>query len=269
MRKLFAIFVVILFISGLMVCFLLGADDTGSIDTTLFEGTTNNIYQEDKTDINISDDDGPFEQTAISEESVNTSNADVIEEQEEEQIQSITDFNDELDLYDTWIEEKYSEFIPNDTVAEANTEDYSYKIHENGCVEIISYIGTDSMVTIPACIEECTVVYIGESAFEGCSSLQSINVAEGNKYLRSNNGVLFYEDDGILALIKYPEGKTDKEYTIPEGCLIIYPLGFKNANHLEIVNIPASLTRVDEEMDMMVEMTMFLDCSNLKNIVVY
>ncbi len=60
-----------------------------------------------------------------------------------------------------------------------------------------------------------SVTSIGGWAFNGCTGLTSINVASGNNYYSSNNGVLFNKKK--TALIRYPEGKSQTSYTIPNS----------------------------------------------------
>ena len=63
-------------------------------------------------------------------------------------------------------------------------------------------------VTIPDSVTD-----IGDGAFSNCTSLTEINVSENNKHYTSEGGVLFSKDK--TKLLKYPEGKKDKTYKIP------------------------------------------------------
>ena len=65
-------------------------------------------------------------------------------------------------------------------------------------------------ITIPD-----SVTSIGNEAFDGCTGLTSINVASGNNYYSDNNGVLFNKKK--TELIRYPEGKSQTSYTIPNS----------------------------------------------------
>ena len=51
--------------------------------------------------------------------------------------------------------------------------------------------------------------------FPGCTSLEEINVAEGNTYYSSTDGVLFNKDKTVL--YKFPAGKSLEGYEIPES----------------------------------------------------
>lgn len=92
-----------------------------------------------------------------------------------------------------------------------------------------------------------------------CSSLTDIQVAEGNEKFYDIDGVLFektnnYAYGDVCLLVKYPGGKTAKEYDIPKGVTDIAGSAFDN-NYLEEVRIPESVHRVGVS---------FYNCSNLK-----
>jgi hypothetical protein len=59
--------------------------------------------------------------------------------------------------------------------------------------------------------------------FRGCASLQEINVATGNTFLKSINGVLFSADETILK--RYPSRRDGTSYTVPETVEIDPSLG--------------------------------------------
>ena len=67
-----------------------------------------------------------------------------------------------------------------------------------------------SSVTIPQ-----NVTTIGYVAFAECSKLSSFNVAEGNSYYSSENGVLFNKNKTIL--LQYPQAKSETSYNIPNS----------------------------------------------------
>lgn len=123
-----------------------------------------------------------------------------------------------------------------------------------------------------------------------CKNLESITVPETNPVYSSDNGVLFNKDKTVL--IKYPEGKADESYTIPNGVTdinqafsgaeklknITIPTSmtaidyyaFESCTTLENVNIPESIVRIggsDAYVDVAAGAnTVFLDCKNLKNV---
>ena len=75
------------------------------------------------------------------------------------------------------------------------------------------------------------VSYIGKLAFHDCYSLSSIDVSSGNKSFVSVDGVLYNYDK--TTLIKYPQGKSDKTFSVPEGVKRIEERALNNAPYLE------------------------------------
>ena len=80
-------------------------------------------------------------------------------------------------------------------------------------------------ITIPGDAE------VAQGAFDGCTSLSSITVADGNPDYRSDAGVL-YSSGSSASLIKYPAAKTDSVYTLPADITFIYDLAFEGASNL-------------------------------------
>ncbi|MBQ2678952.1 MAG: leucine-rich repeat domain-containing protein [Firmicutes bacterium] len=78
-----------------------------------------------------------------------------------------------------------------------------------------------------------------EISFNGCSSLTSIDVADTNEEYSSENGILFNKDKTML--IRYPEGKKDSIYTIPESVTKIGYSAFSGCRHLESLFIPENV----------------------------
>lgn len=86
------------------------------------------------------------------------------------------------------------------------------------------------------------VINIGNYVFAGCNSLQSINVSEGNSNYLSCGGVLFDKSKSVL--IKYPEGKKDTSYIIPDRVTSIGDFAFMYCISLKSITIPNSVTSV-------------------------
>ena len=97
------------------------------------------------------------------------------------------------------------------------------------------------------------VTSIGHWAFENCGALTAINVAPGNLYYASFNGVLF--DKARTELIQYPAGKTESSYQIPTGVTSIGEFAFDGCSALTSVTIPDSVTSIG--------VGAFYDCSAL------
>ena len=87
----------------------------------------------------------------------------------------------------------------------------------------VTFIGDDAFrecknlisVTIGENLDE-----IGRDVFEFCSSLTEIIVSLKNEKFSSENGVLYNKDK--TTLIKYPAGKKDTSFTIPNSVTSMY-----------------------------------------------
>lgn len=70
--------------------------------------------------------------------------------------------------------------------------------------------------------------------------MQSINVSEGNSNYLSCGGVLFDKSKSVL--IKYPDGKKDTSYIIPDGVTSIGDGAFMYCESLKSITIPENVT---------------------------
>ena len=111
----------------------------------------------------------------------------------------------------------------------------------------------ESSYTIPDSVKEIEV-----SAFNECSSLKSIIVSPNNTKFSSEEGVLFDKDK--ITLIKYPIGKEEKSYTIPNSVTKIEDSAFSECGSLESITIPDSVTEIG--------IMAFFGCSRLKSITI-
>ena len=129
-------------------------------------------------------------------------------------------------------------------------------------------------ITIPDSVNK-----IGGCAFMYCESLTKINVASENKKYSSEKGVLFNKDK--TKLICYPNAKTDKTYSIPDGVTNISADAFQNCVNLTSVTIPDSVTKIGSGAFMLcsgltsvtipdgvtsIEDWTFCECTSLKNV---
>ena len=108
-------------------------------------------------------------------------------------------------------------------------------------------------ITIPNSVT--TIEYL---AFQNCTGLTSINVASGNNYYSDNNGVLFNKKK--TELIRYPEGKSQTSYTIPDSVTSIGYYAFTYCTGLTSITIPNSVTSIGYEA--------FADCTGLTSITI-
>ena len=103
-----------------------------------------------------------------------------------------------------------------------------------------------------------SVISVSGSVFSGCSKLFDINVDNGNAYYESELGVLY--DIGQSTIVRYPEGKPENTFTIPDSVNSIDDHAFAGCGSLTNITIPASVTSVGNYA--------FSGCSNLHNVAI-
>ncbi|MDR0639915.1 MAG: leucine-rich repeat domain-containing protein [Spirochaetaceae bacterium] len=81
---------------------------------------------------------------------------------------------------------------------------------------------------------------IGENAFAGCRNLQNIRVDEKNKDYADIDGVLF--NKAQTAILRFPEGRPRKQYTIPDSVDKIGSAAFSFCQRLSTIDFPEKLT---------------------------
>ncbi len=99
-----------------------------------------------------------------------------------------------------------------------------------------------------------SVTSIEEQAFDGCSALAEITVAEGNEKFSSENGKLFNHDKTTLIL--FPEGCEVTSYIIPDSVTMIEKYAFKDCIYLVSITIPSTVTSIGK--------SAFINCQGLR-----
>ncbi|OUV18835.1 MAG: hypothetical protein CBC46_00670, partial [Verrucomicrobiaceae bacterium TMED86] len=108
-------------------------------------------------------------------------------------------------------------------------------------------------ITIPESVNS-----IGNLVFVSCRSLESINVINSNLNFRDVNGVLF--DAEMETLLRYPAGKKDLSYNIPDSVTSIGVDAFADCANLTSITIPDSVTSIDDYA--------FYECRSLTSITI-
>ena len=103
----------------------------------------------------------------------------------------------------------------------------------------VAFYNCSSLVSIEI---PAGVTSIGENAFSSCSSLRSIDVDQNNTAYSSVEGILFNKDQTVL--LRYPEGKAQTVYQIPEGVTDIADSAFSHCTSLSNVEIPVGATYI-------------------------
>ncbi len=103
-----------------------------------------------------------------------------------------------------------------------------------------------------------SVTSIGDMAFVGCRSLTNLSVSDDNAVYKSIDGNLYTKNGETLE--QYAIGKSDTQFTIPDGVTYIGPKAFSLCNSLTSVSIPDGVIRIYGEA--------FRECNGLTNIVI-
>lgn len=109
-----------------------------------------------------------------------------------------------------------------------------------------------TVVTIPNSVEE-----IGAHAFDDSTALAEIRVEAGSKSFVSVNGILF--DAAKTTIVKYPEARSAKGYTLPASVSVVGDGAFNNSDIDRIV-LGDNVTELG--------MCAFCDCKNLTEITI-
>ena len=82
------------------------------------------------------------------------------------------------------------------------------------------------------------------SSLYDSSKLENITVSSGNANFSSENSILFNKDK--TEIVRYPAGKTDTSYSIPDSVTSIGDWAFDDCTSLTSITIPDSVTIIDD-----------------------
>lgn len=108
-------------------------------------------------------------------------------------------------------------------------------------------------IMVPAAVEE-----IGNGAFAYCSELTEINVDTKNNFYASADGILYNKDKS--AIIVYPSGKKDIEFTVPESVTTISSSSFSGIGNITDITFGKNVS--------LIQNNSVLNCKNLVNVTI-
>lgn len=112
-------------------------------------------------------------------------------------------------------------------------------------VETIEQQAFDACRDLVSATLPSSLVTLGQSAFGSQDTkLQEINVSLENQNYCSVDGIVFSKD--MTKLIQYPIGKVAKSYSIPDTVTTIGESAFMECQALEHINIPSSVTVIED-----------------------
>lgn len=117
---------------------------------------------------------------------------------------------------------------------------YQYRIKADGTATIVGYTGDDTMLTVPATVDGCTVTEIAVFCFRGNTTLREITIPATVTVL----GDAAFADCTALEVVCLPDGITDLRF-----------LTFRDCTALKELVLPAALTSIDN--------TAFKNCTAL------
>ena len=148
----------------------------------------------------------------------------------------------------------YSGSAPKGNLVIPETVEYegvNYTVTAISSMAFENCTGLDS-VTIPN-----SVTIISDGSFKGCDNLTEIYVQSDNAKYTSENGILFSKDKKTL--MRYPAGKKESSYSIPNTVTEICTSAFNDCFNLTSVTIPNSVTSIGNDA--------FYCCKNLTSII--
>ncbi|MBQ5334828.1 MAG: leucine-rich repeat protein [Oscillospiraceae bacterium] len=109
---------------------------------------------------------------------------------------------------------------------------------------------------LEAAVFDCPIEKIGYDAFYGCSSLTEFSVGSNSFSYKSVGGVLF--DYDCKHLVRYPAGKPNRDYTVPDGVVTILDGAFYGCGRLERIVLSKDVKLIGS--------SAFRECTALKTI---
>lgn len=133
--------------------------------------------------------------------------------------------------------------------------DYTYYMCAQKKICLVkAKISSDGTLSIPATVDDFEVMEMSPYYMD-TSTVKSYEVSEKNKYLSSEEGVLFNKDKTML--IAYPSARTESSYVVPDSVKTIDYSSFSN-KYLKSITLGNSVEEVHN----------LEDCINLESVTV-
>ena len=152
--------------------------------------------------------------------------------------------------------EKILEYLLS-TAPERKAEKGTFEINvlEDGCAEIKSYQGEESVIEIPNEIDGKQITAIGAGAFQGNEYIEKVIVPEGVTWIKNNafQGCISLEEAVLpesctaIGASVFEDCKALKKADLPKGVLVLARKVFKNCRSLEKLDIPAGVIKIDDQ----------------------
>ena len=181
----------------------------------------------------------------------------------DDKTKTLTIYNDASYDKDFWAEygEKAEKLVIGENVTSLEKAELSYctniseivveKDNENYVTDSQGLLLSDDETILVMCADAktvkipATVTKITEGAFASCTSLESIDVHDDNpEFFSDEFGVLYNKDKTVL--IRYPDEREAKSYTIPETVVVIWDSAFEDSDNLTSMIIPDSVITIGE-----------------------
>lgn len=137
----------------------------------------------------------------------------------------------------------------------AGKTDLHFSVHKDA-IQIGDSAFSDC-INLTSVTLEGYISYVDDCAFNGCTGLTFIDVNTINSNFSQIDGVLYNREK--TTLVRYPEGKSESSFTIPESVISVNDSAFRNCTGLNRVSIPEGIESIGEDA--------FNGCTELKSIV--
>ena len=153
------------------------------------------------------------------------------------------------------------------TVNAETTDEFSYRVLEDGTIEITGYSGLGEQLVIPSLLDGYTVSSIGKEAFMNSNSFIAVTVPDTITNIGEN---AFYntrwydsQPDGLIYLGKVAfqyKGECPSSINLKDDTIAIGDSAFYYCTYLETITVPTTLKRIGN--------SAFEGCSALRNITI-